>query len=572
MTTVSTASATTSHGNLTSYSTPDVIAQIQYDAANRKTAETVTIGTVTKTYSYSYDTSTPLSTGSRGNKTSFTSPEGITYSYTYNKNDQPKTISTPAGQISLDYSWVRNSKVTLPNGVIADYSYNKNSWLTGIAALKAPNSVYSANYQFDKVGNITSKASDASTPLSTGTTTAYGYDKTYQLLNSTNTLNSENFTYDKVGNRKTKQGTQAPWTYNKNNELLAAEVATYGYDANGNTVTKMEGGASTTFGYSATDRLTSVLLPDGRTASYTYDPFGRRIKKQVAAETTLYIYADEGLIGEYTQAGTASKTYGWRPNGIWGTNPVLMTEGANYYFYHNDHLGTPQTMTDSAGDIVWEATYEVFGKAVVDVDSTVVNNLRFPGQYWDEETGLHYNWHRYYDPGTGRYIKVDPIGFDAEDVNLFRYAENNPQVNIDPQGLWVKRCSRKLGNMNKPATSKYNPLRHDYFNVSGTFVGFKAGTNSIPGTGTLWSQGWVDIGINSEFDGGRCHTLICGDKKFDKYVLEAAKYKPTYCVLANPDTIQHAVGARNCQTWANEVIERAKVEYLRKEKCPGCFK
>ena len=85
------------------------------------------------------------------------------------------------------------------------------------------------------------------------------------------------------------------------------------------------------------------------------------------------------------------KGYGWRPNGIWGTNPLFQIDSGSYYFYHNDHLGTPQSMTDAAGDIVWEATYEAFGKATVDPDSTIANNLRFPGQYWDEETGLHYN-------------------------------------------------------------------------------------------------------------------------------------------------------------------------------------
>jgi len=63
--------------------------------------------------------------------------------------------------------------------------------------------------------------------------------------------------------------------------------------------------------------------------------------------------------------------------------------------------------------VVWSATYTAFGEAAVDPSSTITNNLRFPGQYFDEETGKHYNWHRYYDPRTGRYTQVDPIGFAA---------------------------------------------------------------------------------------------------------------------------------------------------------------
>ncbi len=406
------------NGNLTSYATPDVSTVIAYDAANRKTSETVTISGISKSYGYSYDV--------RGNKATFTSPEGTVYSYTYNRNDQVRTIATPAGQISLDYSWVRNTKTTLPNGVTTDNSYNASHWLTGIAAQKAPSTVHTANYQFDKVGNITQKASDI--------TTTYGYDRIYQLLNSTNSTSSEAFTYDKVGNRKTKNANPTPWSYNRNNELITADTITYSYDNNGNTVSKTEAGQTVTYGYNATDRLQSVQLPDGRNVTYTYDPFGRRIKKQIGAETIIYVYADEGLIGEYSETGTTKKTYGWRPNGIWGTNPLFMTEGGSTYYYHNDHLGTPQTMTDQNGDIVWEATYEAFGKATVDPDSVITNNLRFPGQYFDEETGLHYNWNRYYDPASGRYVEKDPIGLFGG-INLFSYVKNNPLIWNDPAGL-----------------------------------------------------------------------------------------------------------------------------------------
>jgi RHS repeat-associated protein len=68
---------------------------------------------------------------------------------------------------------------------------------------------------------------------------------------------------------------------------------------------------------------------------------------------------------------------------------------------------------------------------------TVVNNLRFPGQYYDAETGLHYNFHRYYDPVTGRYTQADPIGFLGGDLNLYGYVGNNPVNRIDTSGLRV---------------------------------------------------------------------------------------------------------------------------------------
>jgi RHS repeat-associated protein len=145
------------------------------------------------------------------------------------------------------------------------------------------------------------------------------------------------------------------------------------------------------------------------------------------------LYSDEGLIGEYNAAGVFVKGYGWKLGGIWGSDPLFMFENGQYYYYHNDHLGTPHTMTDSAGAVVWSAEYTAFGHVVVDPTSTKNNNLRFAGQYYDVETGLHYNWNRYYDPSTGRYMQVDPIGFAGLDQNLYRYVANMPMQGTDPE-------------------------------------------------------------------------------------------------------------------------------------------
>ncbi len=106
---------------------------------------------------------------------------------------------------------------------------------------------------------------------------------------------------------------------------------------------------------------------------------------------------------------------------------------AGIYYYHNDHLGTPQTLTDENQTIVWQASYDPFGKATI-TTGTVTNNIRFPGQYFDSETGLHYNYFRYYDPSTGRYISSDPIGL-AGGLNTYLFANANPINEIDPQGL-----------------------------------------------------------------------------------------------------------------------------------------
>ena len=108
----------------------------------------------------------------------------------------------------------------------------------------------------------------------------------------------------------------------------------------------------------------------------------------------------------------------------------------NVVIYQNDHLGTPQKLTAVNGAVVWSAKYSSFGEANVDAPSTVNNNLRFPGQYFDQETGLHYNWHRYYDPLVGRYISKDIIGI-KDGVNQFNYSSNNSIKYFDPFGLFV---------------------------------------------------------------------------------------------------------------------------------------
>jgi len=125
-------------------------------------------------------------------------------------------------------------------------------------------------------------------------------------------------------------------------------------------------------------------------------------------------------------------------------------------YYHTDHLGTPRELTNHAGDIVWAATYRAWGATqhieypailrVVQDGNTLreewvqqyrherpVQNLRFQGQYFDEETGLHYNRFRYYDPEVGRFVSQDPIGLFGGD-NLYQYAPN-PVEWVDPLGL-----------------------------------------------------------------------------------------------------------------------------------------
>ena len=108
-------------------------------------------------------------------------------------------------------------------------------------------------------------------------------------------------------------------------------------------------------------------------------------------------------------------------------------EEKKLYYFHTDQIGTPLEMTDVEGSIVWQATYKAWGEVEGFVVSEVEQNLRFQGQYFDDETGLHYNTFRYYDPEVGRFIKQDPIGLSGE-IHVYQYVLN-PAAYIDPLGL-----------------------------------------------------------------------------------------------------------------------------------------
>jgi len=233
---------------------------------------------------------------------------------------------------------------------------------------------------------------------------------------------------------------------------------------------------------------------------------------------------------------------------------IAIVDNEQLYYVHNDHLGTPQAITDQNQKIVWQAVYDPFGKATI-ITETLENNIRFPGQYFDKETGLHYNYYRYYDPTTGRYITSDPIGLKGG-LNTYAYVENNPLIYIDPQGLRTLRCARKLGDRNNPAMSPSgNPLRHDYLVADDEVFSFQAGDNM------LWSDGQVDRNENKSNE--QCKE-VSNDPKFDSAVKQAVSEigAPKYNVYAYPFTTPHKLGARNCQTWVNDVLDKANRIYL----------
>ncbi len=214
-------------------------------------------------------------------------------------------------------------------------------------------------------------------------------------------------------------------------------VMPYSYDATGNIISD----GMYRYWYNANNQLITVANGVVR-GQYVYNAKGQRVKKVTGESTTIYHYDLEGnLIAETTSAGNLIAGYVYADS-----YRIAMIDGNdNVFYYHNDHLGTPLAMTDTGRNIVWKAAYDPFGEALVDSSSTVTNNFRLPGQYYDEESGLHYNWHRYYDPRTGRYLSADPIGIEGG-VNLFAVSKNNPINLYDKHGLFVEAPILTPGN------------------------------------------------------------------------------------------------------------------------------
>ncbi|MGE0581571.1 MAG: RHS repeat domain-containing protein [Steroidobacteraceae bacterium] len=249
--------------------------------------------------------------------------------------------------------------------------------------------------------------------------------------------------------------------------------------------------------------------------------------------------------------------------------------GVKAWYVHADQLGTPRRVSEpDTNAVVWKWDSDPYGEASEqedpDGDSVLfAYGLRFPGQYYDAESQLHYKYFRDYEPAIGRYVESDPIGLKGG-INTYAYAYDSPINHIDPFGLWVKICARWLGNEKSRSTTRLNPTRHDYLDVSGQSLGFYADGNPA------WGPGVVRYGNEADRTGCK---LICGDDKFDAYVLAAAREigAPTYCAIASAEfglsgIATEAAGARNCQSWARDVLAKAKQKYLAQESCPTCFK
>ncbi|MDN8269108.1 RHS repeat-associated core domain-containing protein [Acinetobacter baumannii] len=302
----------------------------------------------------------------------------------------------------------------------------------------------------------------------------YQYDPIGRLIAAQSLHKTESFNFDPAGNLIDSDSVVSPAQI-KNNLIKGYKGKHYQYDAQGNVTEIIQAGKNLKLTWDNQNRL---IRSDnnGLVTEYGYDVFGRRLYKKTTNELTLFGWDGDLMIWESFKSAQTNYTkhYIYEPDSF---VPLLQTgykdfiqliETPDYQeyqtkpysiykdpvwnsttrkkradleqitFYHCDQVGTPQTMTNTRGECVWEILQDTWGavsqiKALNQDNPFEQNNLRFQGQYYDQETELHYNRYRYYEPHSARYVSKDPIGLEGG-MNTSSYV-SDPNQWIDPKGL-----------------------------------------------------------------------------------------------------------------------------------------
>lgn len=359
-------------------------------------------------------------------------------------------------------------------------------------------------YQYDKTGELTAIKDTRRGNI------AYKYDPVGRLLEASSKLGKETFNFDPASNiidryngDKTQnhqhKAEEHDYGYNRlvNNVVKEYLDQQYQYDAYGQLIRQKSSQGDLNLEWDVYGRMIKSRNSQ-YTAEYRYDALGRRIQKRSKHHHTgdehniIYGWDGDTLAYESTEQATkhyiyekdsfvpmlqavyqspielhqtpdwSDKPYSVHRDPLWKT--TKQSKGFDdVWFYHCDHLGTPQEMSDHTGAIIWKAEYKAWGECKAEKAKSsffenseiISNNIRFQGQYFDLETGLHYNRYRYYSPYVGRYVSKDPIGL-LGGFNTFVYV-SDPNGWVDPYGLYGTR-----GKQNRMPSDKHMPTKQGY--------------------------------------------------------------------------------------------------------------
>ncbi|MCF5349610.1 rhs family protein [Pseudomonas simiae] len=410
----------------------------EYDSQNRLTAEHQGWGTLR----YGYDAC--------GQLQNLRLPDNNRLTFNHDKGGHLATVELN-GTVLTSHLFKAGQELQRQQGqLISHYHYDDQQRLHAHAVTQQQHTLYQRHYDYDQSGNLTRLLDTRKGEHH------YHYDPLNRLTRADHSQGEqERFAHDPAGNLL-MQNRPGPDIV-AGNRLMIQGDHHYDYDAFGNLIRQRRGKGHalvTEYRYDCQHRLIGIKKPNGQTASYRYDPFGRRISKTVDGITTEFFWQGDTLIAEHQ--ADRHRSYLYEPDSF---RPLALLEGfgpneTKPYHYQLDHLGTPQELTAPDGEIVWSAHYRAYGEITRLDIGKIDNPLSFQGQYVDEESGLHYNRHRYYNPDIGRYLTPDPVKL-AGGINAYQYVPN-PIGWVDPLGL--NACPDKNGcepnaSAQKPAES-----------------------------------------------------------------------------------------------------------------------
>jgi RHS repeat-associated protein len=243
----------------------------------------------------------------------------------------------------------------------------------------------------------------------------------------------ERFVFDETGEWLPADG---PGRVGPGGRLELFGAVSYEYDDEGRVSRRTEAGRSWNLEYNDRGQLVRSTGPDGDVTTFQYDALGRRIEKRNGNSETHWTWDGPNPFREEHRTNGQSEVRHWifTPEDY---VPLLVVKDDRCFSVITDHLGTPQEVLSEDGSVVWAGDYTAWGRLRRTRGEGFTNPLRFPGQWHDSETGLHYNRYRYYDPATGRYLTPDPIGMWGG-LKPYAYA-SDPVDFADPTGLGCVR-------------------------------------------------------------------------------------------------------------------------------------
>ncbi|MFJ8671098.1 putative T7SS-secreted protein [Streptomyces sp. NPDC093589] len=462
-----------STGGLIEAANPSATVTYTRDALGRVTSETVN----GRTSKFTYDV--------LGRRTSRTTPRGVKTTYTYNSAGSRTALNTSGHTIAFDRdaagretvrrftdalalirTWTTTGRLATQSLIAATGGppglVNERSEGAPLSPEdEMPYELHHQTYTYRPDGNL-SAIDDKLTGRR-----CFDLDRSGRVTGVHAAGWTESYAYDEAGNQAhaTWPGGHASPSARGNRKYSGTRVTRagavrYEHDPLGRVTLCQKTRHSRKpdtwhYTWDAEDRLTYVVTPGGVAWRYLYDPFGRRIAKQrlstdstSVTEQTDFTWDGSTLTEQSTHTADASQVISltWDYQ---GTTPLTQTErkttredlshapqrviDERFFAILTDLIGTPAELVSMEGEFAWQALSTLWGTTTWKADAIAYTPLRFPGQYFDPETQLHYNYHRHYDPSTGRYLSPDPLGL-APSPNPSTYVRN-PHSLTDPLGL-----------------------------------------------------------------------------------------------------------------------------------------